>query len=259
MNLELNDKLVLISGSSSGIGKSIADAFLQEKAKVILSGKNEVKLSQTLQEFQKKFGEESVFSFCGDLTQDVAIDKCFEFIAAKFGGLDIFVSNLGSGAGSTDWNIDDDEWHRLFDLNFSAARKLTNRLVPLIQKKGSGVVIYISSIAGKEVLGAPVHYSVAKASLNAYAKNLTKKLASFNIRVNTVCPGNILFKDGTWDRKLAENRDAVEKMLETKVPQKRFGKPEEVADLVVFLSSKRAAFITGESIVIDGGQLNHIC
>ena len=259
MNLELNDKLVFISGSSSGIGKSIAEAFLQEKAKVILSGKNEAKLSQTLHELQKKFGEDRVYSFCGDLTQGGVINTCSEFIASKFGGLDVFVSNLGSGAGSTEWNIDDEEWHRLFDLNFSAARKLTNRLVPLIQKNGSGVVIYISSIAGKEVLGAPVHYSVAKASLNAYAKNLAKKLASSNIRVNTVCPGNILFKDGTWDRKLAENKEAVEKMLATKVPQKRFGKPEEVADLVVFLSSERATFITGESIVIDGGQLNTIC
>ena len=117
----------------------------------------------------------------------------------------------------------------------------------------SGVITFISSIAGIENLNTPTEYGVAKSAINTFSKILSHKLAP-RIRVNAVAPGNIYFKDGTWDLKNSENPELVSEMLENNVPLKRFGKPEEVADLVLFLSSEKAEFITGACITIDGGQ-----
>ena len=121
-------------------------------------------------------------------------------------------------------------------------------------ENGGGSILYISSIAGLEVIGAPVQYSVAKAALIAYMKNLSRLLGKQKIRVNAVCPGNIYFKDGTWDIRMQENKQGVLDMLDKNVPLNRFASTEEIADLVTFLSSERASFITGSCIVSDGGQ-----
>ena len=115
--------------------------------------------------------------------------------------------------------------------------------------------MFVSSIAGLEYIGAPVSYSVSKSALISFSKNLSKKLAP-EIRVNVVVPGNIFFKNGTWDKKIKANPDFVENLLKNNVPLKRFGTPEEVAELVYFINSEKASFITGSCIVIDGGQTN---
>jgi len=121
----------------------------------------------------------------------------------------------------------------------------------LIENNGS--LIFISSIAGMEFLGAPVVYSTAKSALISFAKSLSHKLAP-KVRVNVVSPGNVWVKNGTWDIKMKENPEKVQNMLNEKVPLKRFGLPAEVSDLVLFLSSTKASFITGGCFVIDGGQ-----
>ena len=102
-------------------------------------------------------------------------------------------------------------------------------------------------------MGAPTDYSVAKSALISFSKNLARKVAP-QIRVNVVAPGNIYYPGGTWDLKISENESKVKQMIENEVPLKRFGKPEEVADAVAFLSSERASFITGTTLIIDGGQ-----
>jgi len=124
-------------------------------------------------------------------------------------------------------------------------------------KKSRGSIIFISSICGVEALGAPTDYSVAKAALNAFSKNLAKKVGP-DVRVNSVAPGNIYFEGGTWEKKIKENKSMVDVMLENEVPLRRLGKPEEVADAVKFLCSERASFITGATLVVDGGQTRSI-
>ena len=114
--------------------------------------------------------------------------------------------------------------------------------------------MFISSIAGWEALKAPLTYSVAKAAVLSAMKNLSHLVAEKGIRVNAVVPGNILFPGGTWAKKLAKKTRFFENYIFTEVPLQRFGRPDEIADAVVFLSSERASFITGACLVVDGGQ-----
>lgn len=254
MELKLKNKVVLITGSGQGLGKGIADHFLSEGAKVIITDILSERLESTKHDLIKKYKSSNIFTFIGNLTDSADIANCVRSSIKHFEHIDILVANLGSGRSIPDWNPSDNEWKRVMDLNFEGARKMTNMLVPSMIKQGKGSVIFISSIAGKEVIGAPIAYSVAKASLIAYSKNLSIKLASMGIRINTVCPGNIYFKDGDWDVKIKQDELKIKSMLESTVPLNRFTSPEEIADLVLYLSSDKAAFITGSIIVIDGGQ-----
>jgi 3-oxoacyl-[acyl-carrier protein] reductase len=117
-----------------------------------------------------------------------------------------------------------------------------------------GSIVLVASIVGLESTRAPLPYSAAKAALINYGKNLAWEVGPLNVRVNCVAPGNILFPGGSWERHLAERRDDVLREVDSEVPLQRFGRVEEVADLIVFLSSDRAAFITGSCVVADGGQ-----
>jgi 3-oxoacyl-[acyl-carrier protein] reductase len=124
--------------------------------------------------------------------------------------------------------------------------------LPLLQKS-SGNLLFIASITGLEAVGAPVDYSTAKTAVIAFAKNLARKVAP-EVRVNVIAPGNVHFTRSSWEDKIQTDPKIIEQMLQTKVPMKRFGTPQEIADVVTFLSSARASFITGFVIVVDGGQ-----
>lgn len=254
MDLLLKEKVVFVTGSSHGLGRAIAKGFLEEEAKVVVTGLTEERTKKTVNEFNLDFDADRILSFVGDLTKRENIKKCVDNVISRFRRIDILIANLGSGKGSTDWNVSEEDWSKMMDLNLNGARRITNEVVPYMINNKCGSVVYISSIAGLEVIGAPIHYSVAKTALIAFSKNLSWKLAKDNIRVNTVCPGNIYFKNGTWDYKMKEKKEKVIEMLENKVPLKRFSSPEEIADIVLFLASERASFITGACIIADGGQ-----
>jgi 3-oxoacyl-[acyl-carrier protein] reductase len=162
------------------------------------------------------------------------------------------ISNIGNGSGSQNPIPNEEEWDFLWQTNFSSSFNTAKVFIPEL-KKSNGNLIFVSSIAGIQSLGAPITYSTSKSALISFSKDLSIKLAPI-IRVNVVAPGNIFFKDGTWDKKLKVNPEQVKQMLSEKVPLKRFGNPEEVADLILFVSSEKAKFITGSCFVIDGGQ-----
>lgn len=259
MDLGVKDKIVLVTGSSLGIGKGIAASFLEEGAVVVISGRHRDTLKRTENEFKKTYGPARVHSFAGDLGQEPTAEELASFIEKEFGFLDHLVCNIGSGRSVPPLEEDEAEWQRMLQINLLTSTTCVRVLLPLFEKRSGGSgsrtsITFVSSICGSEALGCPVAYSAAKSALRAYAKNIARPLGRRGIRVNVVSPGNIIFPDSTWEDKLAENRQAVEAMLDREVPLNRLGTLEEIADVVVFLASVRASFVTGAEWIVDGGQ-----
>lgn len=249
-------QVVLVSGSSRGLGLAIAERYLQEGACVTITGSGQDSVDQAMKDLGQKFDDSLMFPFIGDLTRKEVIQSFVDALITRFGQVDIAICNLGGGSGLRGVGIPEEEWSRLFDLNFHASRRLTEVLVERGCLRSS--LIFISSIAGCESLGAPIPYEVAKAALKFYAKAISIELAAQNIRVNVICPGNILAKGGTWEKILEENPDAVKKMLKEKVSMKRLANPREIANVVFFVASEENSFMTGSNIIVDGGQLRFI-
>jgi 3-oxoacyl-[acyl-carrier protein] reductase len=256
MNLELSGRVAFVAGSSKGIGHSIAMALLREGCRVCISGRNAAVLEAAYAELRTKFGE-MVIRVSADLTQPSGIDNVLNTISKTWQSPEILVANVGSGSGKTGWELDESEWERLFNLNLFGSIRLAQSVIPHM-KPGGGNILFVSSIAGLEASPAPLPYSAAKAALVNYSKNLARAVAADHIRVNCICPGNILFPGGSWERHMADRGPEVEKYISAEVPQQRFGTPEEIADFATFLVSPVSKFATGGVFVMDGGQTRSI-
>ena len=254
MDLHLQDRVAFVAGSSRGIGKAIAAALLAEGARVVLTGRDQASLQSTQAELAAAGPAQNILALPGDFTDPATIATAFEKTVAAFGQLDILVANLGTGSGKPGWDQPEEEWQRLFNLNLFGSARLAQAAVPHLQNSDAAAILFIGSIVAVEATPAPLTYSAAKAALLNYSKNLAHQLAALHIRVNTIAPGNIFFPGGNWERIRASRPEAVEHMLEHAVPQHRFGTPQEIADLAVFLCSPRSSFTTGACFVADGGQ-----
>lgn len=257
MNIGLKNKVVLITGSSRGIGLAIAEAFLEEEARIVLTGRDEEVLKKAECSLAKKWTSGHVVSFCADMAVEANINPVLRNVCEKFGGIDIAIANIGSGMGQSGWDVPIEDWQQMLTINLLGAMAFAKSVLPhLIRSQGN--LIFITSIVGNEAISAPIPYSAAKAALHSAMKNLSRAVGSQGVRVNAVSPGNVLFPGGVWENKLIERKIFFEQYIQTEVPLQRFGKPEEVADAVVFLSSERASFITGACLIVDGGQTRTI-
>ena len=253
MDLELKHRNVFVAGSSRGIGKGIAAAFLNEGARVTITGRDPVALAATA----AKLAEgclDRLATFAGDLAEPLVMEEAHRQAHARWGTVDVLICNIGSGTAKQGWQLAASDWDPVFRINLWATVRLVEAFLPQMVKSERGSIVMISSIAGLESLGAPLPYGAAKAALEHYSKDLARRVGRSGIRVNTVAPGNILFPGGTWQRKLEADGAGVAKMLMDEVPLRRMGSPEEIGAVVAFLASDRAAFITGACVVADGGQ-----
>jgi 3-oxoacyl-[acyl-carrier protein] reductase len=198
MDLNLQGKNALVTGSSRGIGKSIAQILHSEGCNVFLNARNKKNLKKTAQEL----GNLSYY------LADVTISKEAKGLIRKtvdmLGGIDILVCNVGSGRSVSVGNEKISEWKRMLDINFFSSINVIDAALEEL-KKSKGSIVCISSIAGIESIDAPIPYAVAKAALNSYVKGISKLFAKFGVRINAVAPGNILFEGSTWENILKEN------------------------------------------------------
>ena len=254
MDLQLGGKVAFIAGSSRGIGLAIGQAFLRKGANVVLSGRDATALQEAAAALVKTAAPSRVLTVAGDLTEPDEIHGAFNEITAAFGGVDVVVANIGSGTARTGWELSLEDWQVMLKTNLLGAMGLASAALPQLIARSGGSLTFISSIAGREAIDAPVTYSAAKAAIQGAVKSLSRLVATQGIRVNAVAPGNIRFPGGSWERQLAERPEQVDAYIRSEVPMRRFGQPEEVADAVVFLASPRSSFITGACLVVDGGQ-----
>ncbi|MCI0776915.1 MAG: SDR family oxidoreductase, partial [Chloroflexi bacterium] len=183
-----------------------------------------------------------------DVTQAADIERLIQETVDRFGRLDILVNNAGV-RGSADT---DEIWNAIYESNLLAAARATRAAVPHLRASGSGSVVHITSIYGRES-GGPLAYNAIKSAMNSHAKAMALELAP-DIRVNAVAPGSIAFPGGSWGRRLKEDPEGMAKFIEENIPLGRFGTPEEIANVVVFLCSAQASWVTGACINVDGGQ-----
>lgn len=258
MDLGLRDLVAFIAGSSRGIGLAVARAFLREGAKVVITGRH----AESLDEARTLLADESesrrILSICCDMTNPKDIRHALDETQSSFGRMDAIVANVGSGTARSGWDLSLDDWQTALNTNLLGGMALASAALPHLTTRGGGSLTFISSIAGCEAINAPIPYSAAKAALQNATKSLSRLVGPQGVRVNVVAPGNIFFPGSSWEHKLAERREFFEQYIQSEVPMQRFGLPEEIADIIVFLSSARASFVTGACWVIDGGQTRSV-
>lgn len=256
MELNLEGKIALVTGSSRGIGETIAEVLLKEGCTVFINGREMGTLRKTMREFKARNKEKDIYAICGDLTVTDNIKKALNEILVKAGKPpDIVVANIGSGSSISGWDVTDEEWLRMFNLNLFGTVRLCRESIKVMKDKTKGNIVCISSIAACESISAPLPYSTAKAALTSFVKAVADITAQYGIRINAVSPGNVFFKGGTWDKKMKENKGRILKYINNNVPLKKFASPYDIAHMVAFLVSDKAKFITGANFIVDGGQV----
>ena len=252
MNLDLAEKVVVVTGATGGIGLAIAQQFLKEDCKVALLARDTGRLERTSNKLGRDFDTKNIISISVDCGIERNFNEAISTIKNTWSKIDIAVANIGDGKSEQIAIPSSESFKNAFETNFQTAVNLARATQDELRKT-RGNLLFISSIAGLEVIGAPTDYSIAKSALTALSKQLAHKLAP-EIRVNCIAPGNIFFAGGRWEELIESNSESVHAMIKDSVPLERFGTPEEVANAVVFLCSPRAAFITGACLTIDGGQ-----
>ena len=248
MNLNLSEKRVLITGSSTGIGKTIAKTFSAEGCKIALNGRSKNNLIKASSEFDNPV-------LCqGNMAVEKDAKNVIKKCTKELGGLDILVCNIGSGQSVQPGNENFDEWQKMFSINLWTTTNSVEAAKPFL-KLSQGVIVCISSICGiVTIKNAPVTYTVAKSALNSYVKSISIPLANYGIRINAIAPGNILFDKSVWDLKQKSDPKGVKKYINENVPLKNFGSPNDIGNLAAYLASPISKFSTGSIWTIDGGQ-----
>ncbi len=253
MDLELRDKVAVVTGASRGIGRAIALGLAAEGCAVAIGARGESELRGVADEIERAGGR--ALPIAGDLTSTEGIARLVDGAAERFGGVDILVNNLGGSAPANKPFMDTTaaDWQGVVALNLYPAVAASRLAVPHFRRRNGGCILVISSIYGRES-GGYTGYNAVKSSLNSLAKSLSRELAPDNVRVNAIAPGSILFPGGSWEKRQQADPQGIADFVKRDIPLGRFGHPEEVAAVAVFLCSARASWVSGACVPVDGSQ-----
>src|SRR5687768_3133323 len=254
MDLGLKNKIAIVTGSSRGLGLASAKALAAEGCFVTLCARNENRLREAADEVSAVAGGSGrVLAVQADVSQEDGVSSVIERTAQTFGGIDVLVNNVGLGGGAGLVDTTDVEWREAFDQTLLPAVRASRLAVPHMQRRGGGSIVIIASIFGREA-GGRMTYNAVKAAQISLGKSLAQQLAPLRIRVNSVSPGSILFEGGSWWKRQQQDPAAMADFVTQELPFGRFGRPEEVGDVVAFLASPRASWMSGATVVVDGCQ-----
>jgi 3-oxoacyl-[acyl-carrier protein] reductase len=248
MSLDFKGKRVVVAGGSRGIGRSIALGFAGAGAAVSICARNAQGVEKTRAELANLGGK--VHAAACDLADGPAVTRYVADAAAALGGIDVMVNN-GSGFGMTD---DEAGWNPGFRVDLMAVVHASQAATPHLEKAGGGAIINISSISAMRPSARGAPYGAVKAAMIHYTTSQALMLAPKNIRVNCIAPGSIEFPGGGWERRRLNGEALYDRILKS-IPFGRLGRPEEIANVALFLASPLASWVTAQTIAVDGGQL----
>jgi 3-oxoacyl-[acyl-carrier protein] reductase len=245
LKIDLPGQVALVTGASRGIGKSIAVALGRCGAKVACIARDSAKLAETVATIQSAGGQAEAFA-C-DVTNGAAVQELIESIAEKWGRIDILVNNAGITRDTLLPRMSDEQWDEVLTTNLRGTFLFTRAVTRPMMSQRYGRIINISSVSGLIGNAGQANYSASKAAVIGFTRTVSKELAGRKITVNSIAPG---FIESEMTAKLGE---ALQDQVKTRIPAKRLGTPDEVADVVLFLASPSSGYITGQCITIDGG------
>jgi len=246
MDLQLKDKVALITGSTKGIGRAIAETLADEGCHVGVCARNQAEVDETVASLTRK-GVKA----CGgvvDVTDAASLEAWVNACADTLGGIDIFVPNVSAGGADNG----EAGWRANFEADMLGTWRGVELTQPYLEKSDAGAIVVISTTAAVEAFAGASPYGAIKAGLLNYASNLAQVLAGSGIRVNSVSPGPVYFEGGAWEQIKTHMTDFYDATI-ANIPMGRMGNNYEIADTVAFLASPRSAWTTGTNVVVDGG------
>jgi 3-oxoacyl-[acyl-carrier protein] reductase len=258
MDLGLQNRVALVAASSQGIGRATADAFAAEGCRVAMCARNQRTLDAAADEIRTRHGVE-VFVQAFDVTDAAAVGRFVAAVAEQFGGVDICITNAGGPPAKGFLSTTPDEWQSALDLNLLSTVSFARAVIPHMQRQHWGRIVTITSITTKQPVVDLVLSNAARAAVVGLVKSLANEFGPDGILVNNVAPG---FTATDRLKELATNRAAASGRKEQEIfdgwaadaPLRRLGGPNEVADAIVWLASERASYITGQTLLVDGGM-----
>ncbi|WP_408007981.1 SDR family oxidoreductase [Pseudalkalibacillus sp. A8] len=261
MEMDLNGKTALVVASSQGLGKVIATKLVEEGANVMLTSRSEVKL-QTAKDEMEQSGKGKVSYFPCDITNREEINSLVQKTRDEFGKIDILINNAGGPPGGNFEKFEDTDWEKAFELNLLSYIRIIREVLPDLKKEG-GRIINVASSSIKQPIPGLILSNTFRLGIVGLSKSLAEELAPYNILVNTVAPGRIAtdrtaFLDNMKAEQKGVTREDIEEASKKNIPLGRYGDPEEFAKVVTFLVSGANTYVTGSSLLVDGGMVKAI-